>query len=222
MAVRKVCAIMAKQPYPGRTKTRLYPKLSPQEAADLYEAMLLDTIELVSNLENIKLAVASTPSEARGYFEDVTPPDSIVLPVEGENIGECLTKTIISLLEMGYLKVVALNADGPSLPPDYIQLAFKYLDNNDIVLGPGHDGGYYLVGMKKNHREIFSGIRWSTHEVLSQTLGKITELGLSVALTPEWYDVDTVEDLLRIKADLKVMPAGRLANVRRFLSEIDL
>lgn len=213
---------MAKQPYPGRTKTRLYPRLTPQEAANLYEALLLDTIALVATLEDIDLAVAATPAEARTYFEGITPPASKILAVEGKDIGECLTRTIESLLEMGYHKVVALNADGPSLPVEHILLAFQHLEDHDIVLGPGHDGGYYLVGMKELHREIFSGIRWSTPEVLSQTLGKTAELGLKAALTPEWYDVDTPEDLLRIKADLQVIPESQLANVRRFLSENDL
>jgi rSAM/selenodomain-associated transferase 1 len=222
VADRNVCAIMAKQPYPGRTKTRLYPKLTPQEAADLYEAMLLDTIMLVATLDDIDLAIAATPAEARTYFEGITPPASKILPVEGVDIGECLTNTIRYLLEIGYHKVVALNADGPSLPPEYIQLAFKHLDNNDIVLGPGHDGGYYLVGMKKLHREIFSGIFWSTQDVLSQTKDKISDLGLEAGFTPEWYDVDTPGDLLRIKSDLQVVPAGRLIHVRRFLSNIDL
>jgi rSAM/selenodomain-associated transferase 1 len=209
---------MAKQPQAGNTKTRLYPLLNPQQAAELYEALLLDTIDLAARLDGIQLAVAATPPEARDYFERHTPAGTLILPVKGADIGECLMKTIGSLLSMGYRKALALNADGPSLPPEYIRSAVTLLDDHEIVLGPGHDGGYYLVGMKTPHPQIFAGIQWSTSQVLDQTLDKISELGVSVALTPEWYDVDTPDDLQRIKADLQVIPAGRLEHVRRFLT----
>lgn len=218
MTVESVCVIMAKQPYPGKTKTRLYPQLTPLEAADLSKALLLDTIDLVANLEDIDLAVAVTPPEARDYFINITPPGAGILPVEGADIGHCLEAALGYLLDQGYTKALALNADGPTLPAEYIQLAAQYLDDHDIVLGPGHDGGYYLVGMKKLYPAVFSGIQWSTNQVLPQTIGKVLDLGLNVALTPEWYDVDTPLDLQRMKKDLRDIPADKLIHTRRFLS----
>jgi glycosyltransferase A (GT-A) superfamily protein (DUF2064 family) len=163
-----------------------------------------------------------TPADASDYFESRTPPGTLILPVEGMDIGECLEKTLGLLLSMGYRKALALNADGPSLPAGYIQLAAQRLDDHDLVLGPGHDGGYYLVGMKKPHPVIFTGIHWSTRQVLSQTLSKISELGLEAALTPEWYDVDTPDDLQCLISELQDMPDSRLVHVRRFLSGHEL
>ena len=179
-----VIIVMAKQPQVGRTKTRLCPPLSWQDAAALYEALLLDTLSLVSALQGIDLAVAITPPESQPYFERIAPAGTLLLPIEGSDIGDCLSQVIKIVLRMGYCKALALNSDGPSLPPEYLQQAIDYLDRYDLVLGPGHDGGYYLVGMRRAASEIFRGIAWSTDKVLSQTLERARALGLQVWLTP--------------------------------------
>lgn len=212
------CVIMAKQPQVGRTKTRLCPPLTLQEAADLSECLLLDTIALVSQLPGIDLALAITPPTSQAYFTRVTPPGTRLLQVEGEHIGACLAQALEALLDLGYRKALAINADGPSLPAEYIHQAANSLDRADLVLGPGEDGGYYLVGMQRLHAGIFAGIAWSTTRVLDQTLQRSHALGLSVALTPPWYDIDTMMELERLNKELRVLPADRLTNTRRFLA----
>jgi len=216
-----VIIVMAKQPQVGRTKTRLCPPLSWQDAAALYEALLLDTLSLVSALQGIDLAVAITPPESQPYFERIAPAGTLLLPIEGSDIGDCLSQVIKLVLNMGYCKALALNSDGPSLPPEYLQQAVDYLDRYDLVLGPGHDGGYYLVGMRRAASEIFRGIAWSTDKVLSQTLERARALGLQVWLTPEWYDVDTAADLGRLQADVERLPQDRLVFTRRFMARDD-
>lgn len=214
-----VFTIMAKKPQVGRTKTRLYPALSQLEAVALYEALLLDTIALVADLRWADLTIAITPPESAKYFESVTPAGTLLLPVEGKDIGECLAQVMDTLLAMGYRKALALNSDGPSLPTEYLVQAARHLDGRDIVLGPGHDGGYYLVGMSCPHPEIFDDIDWSTDRVLSQTLERAGGSGLHTALTPQWYDVDTPGDLARLQAELKHLSPDRLIHCRKFLAE---
>jgi glycosyltransferase A (GT-A) superfamily protein (DUF2064 family) len=119
---------------------------------------------------------------------------------------------------MGWRKVLALNADSPSLPPAYLKQAEQLLDEFEIVLGPAHDGGYYLVGMQRPHLGIFQDVTWSTAQVLAQTLERAGALGLRAGLTPEWYDVDTIADLLRLQSDLNNLPPGSLAHTRKFLA----
>ena len=213
---------MAKQPQVGRTKTRLCPPLSSQKAAELSEALLLDTIVLVSLLPGIDLALAITPPSSQTYFTQVTPPGTCLLPVQGDNIGVCLAQALGALLDLGYLKALAINADGPSLPVDYIYQAMDLLDQHDLVLGPCEDGGYYIVGMKHLHAGVFDDIAYSTAQVLDQTLQRSQALGLSVALTPPWYDVDTIVELTRLNKELRGLPADRLTNTRRFLASINL
>ena len=174
--------IMAKEPRVGSTKTRLCPPLTFEEAAKLYEALLLDTIEMASTLDDIDLAIAVTPPNAMPYFEQASPEGTILVPVDCEDIGQCLSKVLTHLLRMGYGKAMALNSDGPSLPGEYIRQAVTRLDDHDLVFGPSEDGGYYLVGLKEIYDQVFTDIEWSTSRVLSQTLEKCDGLDLRVNL----------------------------------------
>jgi uncharacterized protein len=212
-----VCVIMAKQPLVGRTKTRLSPPLTLEQAATLYEALLRDTIALVSSLP-VTLALAISPPDSHAYFKSITPPHSLLLPIDGQDIGICLSQAFQYLLGTGWKKVLALNADGPSLPPDYLLQAEKVLGESEVVLGPAQDGGYYLVGMQRPHLGIFQGISWSTEQVFLQTLERAEALGLSVGVISEWYDVDTNADLRRLQNDLDGLPSDRLVHTRKLLA----
>jgi len=213
-----ILVIMAKEPQVGLTKTRLCPPLTLDEAARLYEALLRDSISLAYSLDGIDLAIAVTPPESIAYFKGISLPDTLLMPVECKDIGDCLTRVLGNLLDMGYPSVMAFNADGPSVPQGYIQAAVGLLDECDVVLGPSEDGGYYLVGLKQLHPGMFMGVTWSTPKVLNQTLIKIQELGLEADLLPPWYDVDTAADIERMRSELAELPPEILIHTRRFLA----
>ena len=210
--------IMAKHPAPGRTKTRLCPPLTASEAAMLYEALLTDTIGLVSGLRGIEMAIAVTPPEAAGEVAALAPPGARMLAVDGADIGECLRTSFGQLLSQGFTAVVAVNSDSPTLPATYIERAFDLLRDHDVVLGPAEDGGYYLIGLRQNQPGLFHGISWSTGHVAAQTLERIGALGLTVAQLPAWYDVDTPADLDRLRAELAALPTGAAPSTRRVLA----
>jgi len=203
------------------TKTRLSPPLTHLQAACLYEALLLDTIVLLAGLEGIDLAVAISPPESKKFFQRITPGGTFLMPIEGVDIGDCLIQALGRLLDHGYRKVIALNADGPSLPIAYLHQAVESLDVHEVVFGEGHDGGYYLVGIKRLHRVLFQDIAWSTRRVLAQTLDQVSRTGLSVSLTPVWYDIDTIEDLRRLKEELPTLPDDSLTHTRRVLDTFE-
>lgn len=211
--------IMAKEPKIGSTKTRLCPPLRADQAAQFYEALLWDTIEMAAGVPGIDLAIAITPPESSEYFKQIAPPETILIPVACADIGECLAYVLSRLLDMGYQRVMALNSDGPSLPPEYIQTAIQSLDQHDLVLGPAEDGGYYLVGLQQNQPNIFMGIDWSTHHVLAQTLQIAEQRSLTVHLLPPWYDVDTAADIDRLRDELETLPAKTLTHTRQFLGQ---
>ena len=214
------CAIilMAKQPQAGMTKTRLCPPFSPEEAAELYEALLKDTLALAGGLKDVQLAVAISPPEALNYFEQIAPPGTLMLQVQGANIGICLEQSLGALLKLGYRKALALNTDGPSLPREYLAQAIQMLDTHDLVLGPSEDGGYYVVGLKGRLPSIFENIPWSTSTVLARTLEQAENLRLRVSLTPPWYDVDSPADVQRLLAELSHQPAAVLRHTRQFFN----
>jgi len=98
---------------------------------------------------------------------------------------------------------IIIGTDIPTLPAENLQMAFKQLSYHDIVLGPSLDGGYYLIGLKKPHREIFINIDWGSNWVLNQTVCKINKMHLKASFIPRWYDVDDQDVLSRLIKDLK-------------------
>jgi hypothetical protein len=115
--------------------------------------------------------------------------------------------------------VIAINSDGPTLPPEYLLEAFADLDEVDVVLGPSEDGGYYFIGYAQPRPALYADITWSTPQVTPQTLARAAALGLTVAQSPPWYDVDTIADLERLRVELTNLPPERLIHTRTFLHD---
>ncbi|MBI2361578.1 MAG: TIGR04282 family arsenosugar biosynthesis glycosyltransferase [Deltaproteobacteria bacterium] len=214
-------AIMAKAPWPGQVKTRLCPPLSYEEAAELYRCFLLDKIEQVKALKKATPAIAYTPEDAKSLFEDMASPSFIFIPQQGVDLGSRLFSTLHQLLGLGYTKVIAIDSDTPTLSLDYIQRALTVLSEPeiDLVLGPCEDGGYYLIGLRKLHRELFDGITWSSAHVFSQTIRRAQAKGLNVACLPSWYDVDTPEDLQHLKTLIQLDNSPGAQNTKRFFNK---
>jgi hypothetical protein len=203
---QRALIIVAKEPVPGQTKTRLCPPFRLESAAAFYRCLLLDSLALISRLENADHIIAYAPPGAHGYFKRLAPEGFALVAQVGKNLGERLANALGHHFDQGYERVVIMNSDGPTLPLAHLEEAFSGLDRADVTLGPGHDGGYYLIGMKQLHRELFEGIAWSSERVVSQTLAACRRLGLAVHHLPEWYDVDLAQDLERLRHDLVGRP----------------
>lgn len=191
--------VFAKLPVPGRVKTRLTPPLTPEEAAELYRCMLLDTLAKVRSLPQVQrfLFFQDEPA-AFPYFQGIAP-DFVLLPQQGCDLGARMAGAFREILSRGHQRVVIVGTDAPDLPVDYLHQAFRALaeESVDVVFGPSADGGYYLLALKAVPDCLFAGIAWSTGTVLAESLTRAEEAGLRVRLLPEWHDVDTPTDLLR-------------------------
>jgi rSAM/selenodomain-associated transferase 1 len=222
--------IMAKAPEAHKVKTRLTPPLDPETASDLYCCFLLDKLEQVRGLNamngmsDIYPMVAYTPHDRADFFEGILPFGFTLIPQTGGNLGERLANVSGYLFEHGYEKVVILDSDSPNLPTGYIYDSLRCLDKTDAVIGPCLDGGYYLIGLSSHMPGLFQDIPWSTPRVTESTIEKAAGLGISVSLIDEWYDVDTVEDLLRLKRDLEKPLDGSFfcRNTYRMVSKMDI
>lgn len=209
--------VIAKRPAPGRTKTRLTPPLSPEQAAALYECFLRDTLDFVRHLPGVAPAIAYLPAEERAYFEALAPDFELVLQ-EGADLGERLDNALTRLLAAGYQHVAIMNSDGPTLPLTCLTGAFEALSGSaDVVLGPCDDGGYYLIGLKQPAPRLLRKVRMSTPNVLSDTLAIAAEEGLTVELLPTWYDVDDAESLERLMKELATTPPEMARHTRALL-----
>jgi rSAM/selenodomain-associated transferase 1 len=208
-------AVMAKAPQSGRSKTRLTPRLSPDQAADLSAAFLRDITENIvaaARATRIDSFIAYAPAGTEALFDghlasgtrlilaDGTPamPDDVI------GFGRCLLQAVHTLLTAGYNAAVVLNSDSPTLPTEYLIRAAVLLaaPGDRAVLGPAEDGGYYLLGLKQAHAHMFADISWSSEHVAGQTRARAREIGLELVELPAWYDVDDAEALDRLIAEL--------------------
>ena len=212
-------AIMAKAPRPGEVKTRLCPPLLATEAAALYRCFLLDKIAAVAALADAQPVIAYTPDEARTEFDGLAPGFSLVAQ-HGPDLGARLHATLAALLEAGHAGAIAVDSDTPTLPGDFLQQAVRYLSRPgpDVVLGPTEDGGYYLIGVRFPHRELFDAVPWSTSDVLDVTLRRAADAGLRAVCLSPWFDVDTPDDLERLQTALDADAATAACQTRRLLA----
>ena len=215
--------IMAKAPIPNDVKTRLVPPLDPRTASDLYKSFLLDKIEQVAKIEAQRF-LAYTPDRAGNLFREIIPRKFILVQQEGNNLGERLANVAEKLFPQGFKKVILVDSDTPNLPPRMLRAAIRRLDDVEVVIGPCEDGGYYLIGMKSYLPKIFENIPWSTNKVVASTVQRIVDIEATFSLLDEWYDIDRVEDLLRLKRDLTSIPQARqiCKNTFELLSKLNL
>ena len=212
-------AVMARAPEPGQVKTRLVPPLSYESAAELYRCLLLDKLLQVSQLPGIDPYLAYTPIEARQSMLELLPKAVTLIPQAGSDLGDRLHRLSAILLERGHPAAILIDSDSPTLPTPYLLDAIARLQSGttDLVLGPAEDGGYYLIGLKRPCRALFDDIPWSGPEVLTETLHRATTQRLQVATLPSWFDVDTPEDLTRLRHDLATTDTSVAPYTRRFL-----
>ena len=190
--------VVAKAPVPGEVKTRLYPKLTIDEATDLYRCFLQDRIKEIGRLTEIDLAISYTPEESKEYFSRFITNGFHLFPQRGKNLGERLSNIFKDKLADKYDAVSIIDSDTPDLPRSIVQQSFQLLMSNgvDAVFGPCDDGGYYLVAMRRPQPDLFQHIPWSTEAVLAATLKRANAIGLKAELLPRWNDLDTFEDLI--------------------------
>ena len=200
--------VVAKKPEPGFTKTRLCPPFTPEAAAEFYGCLMRDTLALAGRLPGVDRTLAFTPASAVDYFQKMVPNGFRLTPQQGANLGERLANALAHHLKRGYRRAVIMNSDGPTLPLAHLKEAFVQLDHADVTLGMGHDGGYYLIGLKQLYPELFENIDWSTARVIPQTLEICRHFQLKVHRLPEWYDVDVADDLQKLRLDLVRNPAS--------------
>ena len=214
--MQNVLLVVAKKPSPGRTKTRLCPPLNCEQAADLYECFLCDTLAVMRDVPNVTPKIVYLPQDAHDYFRNLAP-DMDLVQQRGESLGERLDNLLTDVLLDGADKAVVMNSDSPTLPKAYLIQAFDQLSATDVVLGPTLDGGYYLIGVKEPQPGILRDVEMSTPYVLRDTLELARKAGVTVSLLPEWYDVDTVEELHRLRNDISGLQNNSCACTRAWL-----
>ena len=201
----RTLVIMAKAPKPGMVKTRLTESLPSPAVTALYRCLLEDTLALAKSLTSVEVAVMcpeSDQAELAHLLGDTVP----VVAQEGEGLAAGLTSVFRHFTAPGRQRVIAFNSDSPHLAPSVLGSAFEMLTTHDVVVGPTHDGGYYLVGAKAAHPSLFEGGSMGTRSALDRLLTRTKVLELSTGFTEPFYDIDVANDLLLLARELRLAP----------------
>jgi uncharacterized protein len=220
--------IIGKAPQPGRSKTRLATAIGEVAACELSACFLRDVaaaIEAVPEALGRRGYGVYAPAGAEHIMRQLLPSGFELLLQTGDDLGYVLLGATRSLLDAGHDCVLLVNGDSPTLPPRLLVQAIEALreSGDRMVLGPASDGGYYLIGLKRPHQQLFTRIAWGTETVAHSTCERAAEIGLSTMLLPEWYDVDDIETLRWLQDELagrstRFRDGGFAAASRAFLS----
>ena len=219
LEISNALIVVAKRPSPGQTKTRLSPPLKPEQASALYECFLLDTLTHMRQVGNARNVIAFLPHDEREYFRQFAM-DFELVPQEGNDLGERLDHALTSYLTRGYERVIIMDSDSPTLPPDYLSQAFDVLsDGADVVLGPCDDGGYYLIGIRRPSPRLLREVHMSTPTVAAETIALAKQEGLNLICLPTWYDVDDAASLSRLRQEIEALDPSMAVHTRQFLQQ---
>ena len=197
--------IMAKAARPGAVKTRLGACLPSDAITGLYRCLLEDTMALARSLDGIASAIMS-PSADVEELRRMADGSMQVVAQTGVGLAAGLESVFEYFCAQGWRRIVAFNSDSPHLPVSVVRQAFDALGSCELVVGPTHDGGYYLVGAKAPHPGLFAASAMGTASALDMLLARARKLQLSVRSTEEFYDIDVPADLSRLAEDLRVAP----------------
>ncbi|HEX4784658.1 MAG TPA: TIGR04282 family arsenosugar biosynthesis glycosyltransferase [Candidatus Sulfotelmatobacter sp.] len=212
----RVLVIMAKAPRPGAVKTRLTTSLSSEAITAFYCCLLADTLALARSLAGVEVAVVCPNSDVNELAQ-LAGREVAVVAQTGAGLAAGLT-SVFAHFAKHHQRVIAFNSDSPHLPRSVLEDAFETLAVHDVVVGPTHDGGYYLVGAKASHPTLFANDGMGTSTALDRLMSRARTLDLSVAFADRFYDIDVAEDLNRLAEELRHAPA-RAPRTAQWLKE---
>jgi rSAM/selenodomain-associated transferase 1 len=202
----RVLVIMAKAPTPGVVKTRLAPSLSFQAVTAFYCCLLGDTLALARSLAGVEVAIMCPDSDVNELAR-LAGHGTHVIAQKGQGLAAGLTSVFAHFAVGHQRRIIAFNSDSPHLPRSVLEEAFETLVAYDLVVGPTYDGGYYLVGAKASHPTLFTGDGMGTSSALETLSSRARVLELCVGFADPFYDIDVVDDLIRLATELQRAPA---------------
>ncbi|WP_089357557.1 TIGR04282 family arsenosugar biosynthesis glycosyltransferase [Ekhidna lutea] len=187
----KLLMIFVKNLIPGMVKTRLAEDIGIDKALDVYQELVHHTHKITKKIEVDKAVYYSEYVEIEDIWDNG---DFKLTSQKGFKLGEKMSNAFDEAFD-SYNKVIIIGSDCYDLSSKHIKLAFEMLEENDVVVGPAKDGGYYLLGMKEYLPQLFEDKKYSTDSVLNELLEEVEEMELSVYKLPTLNDIDTLADL---------------------------
>jgi len=204
-------AVLAKQPLPGRVKTRLTPPYSPEQAAQLAGAALADTLDAVAGA-GTGTSWLVLDGDAGGWQR----PGFQIVPQRGQGLDERLGHALVDVADASGLSVLLVGMDTPQLRSERIVAAVAALRRSDAVLGPATDGGFWAIGLNDPRPEHCLGVQMSRPDTGRRQLERLQRFGLDVCLLEQMTDVD---DMASAQQVATAAPATRFARLLAAMSE---
>ena len=190
--MKEALIIFAKNPEYEKVKTRLAATIGNEQALFIYQKLIEHTIAITKKISADKIVYYSDSIVEKDTWENNIYQKKLQ---SGNDLEDRIKNAFKSSFTAGYDKVIIIGTDCFELNEEFISIAFEKMNDDDVVLGPAKDGGYYLLGMKKFYPSLFENIEWSSEKVLKQTLTTAMRLNLSVFLLPPLSDIDREPDL---------------------------
>ena len=194
--------VYAKRPLAGYAKTRLGEKIGFEESAGIYARFLYQSLLELVKLDRAEISIKlSLASSADVPFFRLAFPEFQIRSQSAGNLGQRFAHSFQKAFDQGAAAVMVIGTDIPDLDRSIIQSGFEALNENEVVIGPDMDGGYYLIGTRLRTANLFENIDWSSERVFQQTERLILAQGLSLFYLPTLSDVDTDADYRRWLAE---------------------
>ncbi len=205
---------------PGLVKTRLAAAIGAPAAARVHQHCLAALVTRFGETADRRVLCVTPPEQAPAFSALAGGQWQITAQCAGD-LGQRMRHYFEQSLSTGADRVVLIGADSPTLPGEYLNEAFRRLAEVPVVLGPSDDGGYYLIGLSRPPPDIFQDVAWGTANVWRQTVARLQAAGERYHELPSWYDIDTVDDLARLRSDL-TGPLGDEPSLRPLRETIEM
>lgn len=197
----RALVLLAKDPRPGKAKTRMTPPLSPEEAAELSHCFIQDALKAALAVRDVDRYLFFAPEGAREFFQEMAPHGFSLIPQQGRNLTERCIHSDNHVFAMGHSRMVQMGTDTPQTQPEDIEAAFNVLEEYDMGIGPARDGGYYMLSLSQPANGIYQDVVMGKDTVFQKMLANARRLGLRAKVLPEWIDADTHQDLIDLADD---------------------
>jgi len=189
--------LFIRAPVRGKVKSRLAKAIGDDMALDIYKYLVCHTLKTLEE-SSYPFSLCYYPPDSEAILKNWLGSSCSYVPQHGADLGKRMENAFIQAFADGMDKVVLVGSDIPRLSVSIIGQAFNALATKDAVIGPAHDGGYYLIGFNRSTflPDIFQGIAWSTDSVYNETMNIFDKAGFSIHVLAGLSDVDTLRDLL--------------------------
>ncbi len=193
---KRVVLVFLRAPEKGRVKTRLAREIGDEKTLALYKKLVQKTLAAVEK-SGMDYRICFFPADKKAMVQDWLGPDHLYMPQQGDDLGQRMGNALSRVFGRGAQKALLVGTDIPDISANKFLLAQNLLRQNDAVIGPSFDGGYWLIGFRRDGFDpgLFRQVEWGTDSVFSSTIEKCKLAGLSTGILPTLRDIDTLEDL---------------------------